>query len=276
MIGVSTVLAGVPPTGLGVYAWRSSIPAGPWAWFVVDPRFPAVVAEAKRRGPTWLFRGPESWTLETWRATLAELVAIASRPLSGFEGVVVNPEAGWDGASDADFAEFGDALAQAALVTRIGVVTIPSWRGFERVARAAGRMVWWSIELYARTTAPSTFAAHVARWRSVVGRRVVPSLAGFIPATAMGREWIDPDEDGSSYRDYLAAVPRASGAIVWEGGVTDWMRAALSERFGPGGLVSRALGLPFALLALPDTWAGLAAVVLALALLVFAIRKDIL
>lgn len=267
MIGVSTALAGVPPTGLGVFAWLGSIPAGPWAWYAVDARHQSVIAEAKRRGPTWLFRGPSAWTRDTWRETLAAQVAVASRPFSGIEGIVANPEAGWETASEQDFLDFGAALAAAALVTRVGVVTIPSWRGFARTARAAGRGVWWSIELYARTIAPAQFAGHVARWRAVVGHRVIPTVAAFVPETSLGRQWISRER----YAAYLDAVPQAGGAIVWPGVTTEWMREGLAARYGSG-LGSRVLALPWAALSLSDTWAGLGlALLLAAALVAVAL-----
>lgn len=226
------LLPGVPPSGLGVYVWQSSgIPAGPWSYFVIDARMSSVIELAKARGPVWLFRTPEAWTPSTWRATLAALVAQAQRV--GAAGIVANPEEnGWDASvSAAERRAFGEALAEAARVVRVGVVSIPSWGPRAVVMAAAGPRVWWSIELYGRTTPPSSFGDWISRW-SMGGAsgRVVPSIAGFVPNTALGRQTISAE----GFAGYLAAFDRSlPGAIVWPNApLPAWMTAALADRYG--------------------------------------------
>lgn len=225
------LLPGVPPSGLGVYVWQSSgIPAGPWAYYVVDARMGSVIEAAKARGAVWLFRTPEAWTPSTWRATLAQLVAQAQRV--GAAGIVANPEEdGWTGGVSADERRaFGEALAEAARVVRVGVVSIPSWGPLPIVVPAAGSRVWWSIELYARTTPPSSFGGWIGRWAGHgAGGRIVPSIAGFVPDTALGRATISE----AGYAGYLDAFGRdLPGAIVWpHAPLPSWMSAALAARY---------------------------------------------
>ncbi len=234
------LLPGIPPSGLGVYVWQSSgIPSGPWDFFAVDLSLGETrIAEARARGPVWLFDGPSSWTPSTWRATLARHMARVAA--GGVEGIIANPEESWRSASESELREFGAALREAAKLTRIGVVTIPTQMrvgtsavdGFELVAREAGPAVWWSVELYAHGTPPSEFASWVAAWERIAPRRVTVTVAGFIPNTDLARANLGTE---AAYRAYLDAMPNVAAAIVWPNASTlasrGYMLRALSDRY---------------------------------------------
>lgn len=245
---------GIPPGGLGVFT-RGSLLEGPWRWYAADPRIGggALVRQCLTRGPCWLFQGPDAWRPETWRATLAAQLA-AVRAL-GATGIIANPEAGWERASREEKEAFGAALRAASFETRIGVVTIPSWGPFEIVARAAGRGVWWSMELYSQSAREAMVPALWARWTAIVGRRLIPTLAGFDPPA---------DSDGTldtpeGYSRYLDSIPRTGGAIVWavHGDLRrrPYMVDQLAARYG--GIAGSLMLAPFTVLSALDTVPGL-------------------
>lgn len=261
------LLPGIPPAGLGVYAWRQAVP-GPWDYAIVSPRVSSAVEYHRARGPIWLFLGPSSWEPSTWRASLADLLSRVDS--LGAVGIVANPEAGWQGSSAEERAAFGAALRDAARVTRVGVVTVGGWPARREVSRAAGDAVWWSMELYARGVPPERFGAELERWarEGVAPRsRIVPAIAGFVPDTDLGRAAVG---DASAYRDrYLAALPVGAGAAVWEGGLRSYMLPALVEKYGGPLAAARMAGTALAAVSMGPALA-LVVLVALLALAVFA------
>lgn len=273
------VFAGVPPFGLGIYV-RSRMPSpGPWRWYAVDPRIGggALARECMRRGPTFLFvNGPEEyWGPNAWRATLAMLREHARRlgtGLFGPCGILPNPEAGWGSASAAEMQAFGEGLRDAALEHRVGVVTIPSWRGFTRVAAAAGARVWWSPEFYSQSVSEAQVAGWWSRWRAVVGLRMTPTIAAFRPPNDRDQTLSTPE----GYDRYLASIPRlAPGAIAWpvygadadDDGTPDppaYMVRALQRRYG------FPFGVAFAVPALVTFATSMGAIIIAACMLAIA------
>lgn len=261
-------LRGVPPVGLGLYT-RDRVEPGPWRWRVVDPRIRggALVREAQRSGPVWLFAFPDSWEPRTWRETLARLVASA-REL-GAEGVLCNPEAGWGGSSVAERQAFGAALREASKVTRIGVVTIPGWPALEVVAREAGRGVWWSPEFYSQSVTEEQVRGWWSRWRRIVGGRMIPTIGAFLPPR---------DTDGTlataeGYRRYLESIPLAGGVAVWPTyPIRPYMVEQLAARYGG----ARSLMLaPLGALGVIDSWGGAVLLATAIALVLLAAVSPI-
>lgn len=251
---VEHALAGVPPVGLGIYT-RDRVEPGPWAWRAVDPRIRGgeVARAARAHGPIWLFAGPDAWRAETWRGTLARLLGQVGE--FGAAGIIANPEAGWDGVGSAEFVAFGRALHEASYTTRVGVVTIPSWRGLRDVAAAAGRRVWWSPEFYSQYVTEADVPGWWSRWRSIVGVRLIPTIAAFQPPR---------DDDATlatagGYRRYLESIPRAGGAIVWPTyPIRPYMLDALRARYAGLSLPLLMPGAALASLEGPGVLAALA------------------
>lgn len=230
----AAVLAGVPPSGLGCYVWQTSAPPGDWDFYCVtytSRTLTRALLDAGKR--VWLFAGPSAWAPGAWRATLAECLALAAAD-SRIVGIVANPEEAWRSAGSAEAAEFGRALAAAAERTRVGVVTIPAQPHLATTVAAAGSSVWWSIELYANSAAPSSFATWAQRWSAagVPRSRLSMTVAGFTPPSELGRATMATRE---TYRAYLDALPSTSGAIVWGNNSLlssrAWMLEELSRRY---------------------------------------------
>jgi hypothetical protein len=224
---------GLPPVGLGVYVWQGEIPPGAWDFYAVSYTSRTLIASMLASGASvWLFAGPDAWAPGAWRSTLANMIArLESEPR--LVGLVANPEEAWRGASTAEVEEFGRALAAASERFRVGVVTIPAMPSLERLVRAAGDGVWWSIELYARSAAPASFASWGARWLAMMPRsRFSVTPAAFVPDTDLGRATMATRD---TYRAYLAALPTVASAIVWGNNGTlrsrPWMAEELRARF---------------------------------------------
>lgn len=238
-----SLLAGLPPFGLGMYGrntWREGYPL---RFVVIAERrtdAPAQVAAARAAGVTpWLYSGPDSWTPSEWRASLARIVEKA-RTL-GCEGIVADPEGGWPdlptARRNAEALALGQALAGASSTTRVGVTSYPLFPALDALAEGCGRSVWGSPQIYGRTSQdPDAFAAWFDRWRARFGSRCIPSIAGWASSPALSTP--------AGFRAYLAALPRAPGAIVWDeaGDSPAWIDEALSE-YSPGGNAAGTAGL---------------------------------
>lgn len=231
------IAPGVPPRGLGLFVYqRRSVsepvtwwqPGADWDFFIAIPGALAAACRASGQ-PTWLFRTPEDWTPDTWRATLADLVARVRRGEG--VGVVANPESGWQSASGAEAEEFGRALAAAGVP--LGVVTYPALVSsgvLARTAAVAGDAAWWSIELYGRSVTPQQAEAHRARWARIIpAARTIPTVPGFVPDTDLGRSQIGTRP---AYRAFLRALwsDENTSAMVWPSGPA-WMVPELLARF---------------------------------------------
>lgn len=198
-----------------------------------------------------MFAGPEACAPDRWRETVPRLVAEASA--AGSSGIIVDPENGWSAAPREEWTALADALNEASLRVRVGVTSFPSVRGIEELARVCGRNVWGSPQLYFDI---ETNRRGWERWRGMFGRRLIPSIAGYVagPRTTEDVRRMRASPEG--YRGYIDALPAAGGAIVWPvWPMPGYMRDALAARYGG----ARSLMLvPLAGLASLDTWGGLA------------------
>ena len=211
------IMAGVPPTGVGVYARNQSIE---WLrqWDVVALNGWRADALAKGEAlkahgrPVWLYGTPEHWAPANWRASIGRLVAL--REQGGFEGIIADPERGWAtlarATRDAEALRLGQGLAEAANETRVGVTSFPLWGPLGALAEGCGTKVWASPQLYGQSLKPETIQGWYDRWSEAFGAgRVIPSIAGWIPSARP--QLASPEV----YRAYLAAIPKAGGALAW-------------------------------------------------------------
>lgn len=232
---------GLPPSGLGVYG-RARIPAGPWSWVAVighSAAYASQAAEVRSLGlPLWLWAFPSHSGPVTWRDGLDLLVRRARE--TGAVGIIVDPETGWrELPRDRRIAEmraYGAALADIARSgLRVGATSHAFVPDIETLVDAAGDGVWWSPQIYSQSDGPGHDAAAFQRWYDVfagAGMRRIPSIAGWVPdrEPSLGTP--------AGFAAYLAALPKASGAIVFPGGSTvpGHMLAAL-QGYHPGGSV---------------------------------------
>lgn len=207
--------AGLPPYGLGWYGRDGdeldTVPARFLVLSGVDGRLDRWVDQARARGlPIWLFAGPSHFEPGTWEATLDRLERRAADV--GAVGVVADPEGGWPELSQAArreaLARFGARLRDLATRTRVGVTSYPLFPDLELLAEAAGHAVWGSPQIYGRTSQDAReFARWWSRWEALFGSRAIPSIAGWAA---------NPEQrTREGYREYLARLPKAGGAIVW-------------------------------------------------------------
>lgn len=233
----AAILGGVPPWGLGLYA-RDTIETGPFRFIALNAHrgdLAAQVAEVRARGAQlWLYSTPENWRPDAWAAELARIVELAR--VHGAVGIIADPEGGWTGempagagSRDDVAAALGTALAAASDSTRVCVTSYPSWPGLDALARAAGRRVSASIQIYGRTTQDAEeWARWYAGWRSRFGSRLCLSIAGW-PAD-------DSMDSAAGYASYLARLPKSGGAIVWDaaGAAPTYIQEGLAS-YQPGG-----------------------------------------
>lgn len=214
MISIGALATGTPPTGLGIYDPRRRRDGQGWGFLAVNP-------EHARAGD-WLFVGPEPSTPDEYldiapTSVDGDPVGAIKRLSDGIgpltPGVIFDPEMGWPQvpASEraARFEEMARALFALALRTR---VVITSHGGFpvERIPRWVRPFLSGSPQLY--YDAP-TNARVLARWRSVFGARVVPSVAGPRGIARPPADW----STDAGYSRYLDSIPRdVPGAIVWD------------------------------------------------------------
>lgn len=231
---VALFLAGLPPLGLGVYA-RDAIEALPWRFVAVnawrsDARAQAATARGAGAG-VWLYGTPERFTPATWRDGIARLERMAAE--LDVDGVIADAESEWPELSASRRAEeaaaFGAELARLARSTRVGFTSYPSFPALAELAAAAGRGVWGSPQIYGRTSSDAeVFSRWFDAWRVHFGSRCIPSIAGWPAGASM--------HDGPGFRAYLAKLPAAAGAIVWDeaGAMPSYIADALRD-FHPGG-----------------------------------------
>lgn len=221
------LLAGVPPSGMGLYA-RETIEAGPWSFVAVNASRAdraAQAAEVHRRGAQlWLYATPEAWRPDTWMASLSAIVTKA-RELDAV-GIIADPESGWRGT---DAAALGRALAETAHDVRVCVTSFPEFPSLVSLAAGCGRMVSASPQIYGRTTQDGeVWARWIGHWRDLFGGRVCLSIAGWPADESMNH--------AEGYRAYLARLPKVGGAIVWDatGAAPHYISDALAD-YSPGG-----------------------------------------
>lgn len=234
-------LAGVPPSGLGLYSRGHVGEPGPWSWYT---------------GREWELVGIEQMNSAQWETHCD--AAVARVLARGGQGVILDRE-------DRTPNTVVDAIAawihRNWMRVRILFTSYPAWNGLPRLAAAARGLFSGSPQLY--FDAP-TNARGWARWRAELGLRLVPSVAGYIEGSSESRRAADRALRGTpdAYRAYLASVPRAGGAIVWPvWPMPQFMRDALAARYAG---VAMFAGLPFNIASSVDTWLGLALAVVLL------------
>lgn len=248
-------LRGVPPFGLGAFDRGSEgVPGAPYTWRAIYADASTTARDAtqsKRLGSTWLFLMPDAWRDDTWRASLNRIITKCNA--LGCDGIIVNPEQ-YMTIESAN--AFGQALSDASEDVRIGLVTIPAFSRLSQLAAKAGGKIWATYEAYGRTArGAETFAAWHSRFEDLFGAgRVIPSIAGWVPETPLGRELAS----GEGYKKYLEEIPKACGAAAWttSNTIPRHMRAPLSE-YSPGG--SEVGTLLYSLQALAVSPAGIGA-----------------
>jgi hypothetical protein len=230
----ASMLAGLPPFGLGLYA-RDTIEPLPWAFVAVNAwRSDAAqqVEQARARGAAvWLYGTPEHFQPATWRDGLARLERMSSAlPVVG---IIADAETEWPslvGSARAEAATaFGLELARLSSSTRVGFTSYPSFPALAELAAAAGRGVWGSPQIYGRTSQDAeTFATWFDSWRIHFGARCIPSIAGWAASPSMS--------SAEGFAAYLSRLPHAPGAIVWDGAgnMPSAIRDGLAS-FHPGG-----------------------------------------
>lgn len=263
---LATINRGAPPIGLGAFQ-RASYVDGPWAWvaIVADANYAADVGAARAAGKqVWLYSMPGAFLPGQWRDGLANLIAKAAAV--GAEGIIVDPENGWDASHAGEIPAFGQALQDAAQVTRVGITSYPSWGPIVALAQASGDACFGVPQIYGQPGAftQAEIDSQWSRWRGAFGTRLIPALAAWIPdssptlATAEG------------YAAYLARIPRAGGAIVWTTGQIPVHMMDALQRYSPGGNV-------FAMAALAGlAWAGRPVGAIAIGLAIAAVILGIL
>lgn len=247
-------IAGKPPTGLMLIDRNRDHPPGPW--FSHAPYFNS----GRVRPGDWAFIGVDSMRPENWRTSLAHALDVANSKLAS--GVLVNPEAGWPTAPASDWNALRSALELAAARTRIGVVSHVGWP-IERLGSLGG-LAWGSPELFFSVENTRAGNAHAwERWRSVFGFRLVPCIT--TRGGMLHPRTFSPREQWSSYEDYLASIPHASGAVLFPGlSIQPDELDALRAHYATPPAV--ALMLPLTVVSTLDTWPGLVLLVLVLVL----------
>lgn len=205
---------GIPPIGLGLYVHTSRVdPSGMFRFRVVNGTradHESLVRAARELGDVWLYGGPRAFAPSEWREWL-RIIAQRARALD-CTGILADPENGWntlDGATRArELVAMGRELGALAGDMRVGVTSYPHFP-IERVAEGAGESIFGSIQIYGRETVDAgAFGQWFARWRAVFGARLGLSIAGWPASSSM--------RDAPGFARYLAALPRAPSAIVWD------------------------------------------------------------
>jgi len=230
---------GVPPIGLGAFM-RAQYVDGPWEWVAIvgnNANYHDVVNHARAAGKKiWLYSMPGSFAPTVWRDGLSTLIARASEVSA--EGIIVDPETGWDGHWD-QIAAFGAALQDASTVTRVGITSYPAWAGMPALANAGGDACFGIPQLYGQQGAFSQgeIDGQWARWRSSFGTRLIPGFALWIPED-------HPElRDPAVYAAYLTRLPRAGGSIGWTTGAIPVHMLQAMRGYSPGGNMLFTIGL---------------------------------
>lgn len=239
----ASIRAGMPPSGKGVYLRDQGADyavALPWCNIVAinAKRRDALddVERVKAAGKqAWLYSMPSEWTPNAWPQELERIKAMAKA--SGADGFIANPEAPWPQLAraerEAKLSRLGAELGRAANETRVGIVSIAAFPGIRTIASETRGKVWGSPELYSPHSR-SEMSVYMERWKQAFGEsRVIPSISGYIPPSALGETLREPEK----YREYLANLPFAVGAIAWMaagGPLPGYMEDALSA-YNPTG-----------------------------------------
>jgi hypothetical protein len=224
-----------PPSGVGCYARDHSVDElvrHGWAFVCLNGERtdaePKARELAARGVAVFFWSGPGSWRPSEWEREILRMRGLVQR--TGARGFIADPEMYWDQVDDGAHvgAAFGRAMADAASECSVGITSYPAWRRDVLRAFAAetrGR-VWCTPQIYGRTSAqwaelgrdtdhngtPDTIAdiheEWFRQWAELFGRGMtIPSVAGWVAHGSLG--------DGPGFRAYLAAMPRAQGAIAF-------------------------------------------------------------
>lgn len=259
------LLGGMPPNGRGLYV-RDRIEPG-FDFYVVNAwrgDRARLVAEARARGAqVWMFGGLEHWRPSNALANV-EYCASEARRL-GAVGIVADPEDQWGG-EDATLRALAARLRAISSGMRVGVTSYPFFAGLQILASTVGPNVWFSPQIYGRTSQdPQALADMWRRATNAFGRRTIPSIAAW-PSSPLLRT-------GAGYAQYLAMLPRdAGGFIAWDdgAGIEPWRLQMLLAHHVGGNALSTTGNQALAFLLRPAGLTivlGILAVVIATAIL---------
>lgn len=182
-------------------------------------------------GRGWLYGLPDAWRPGSWRGTLERCLERVRE--TGAAGILADPENGWPQASDSEARALGEALAQAARETRVGVTSYPLFPRLDALADACRGWVWGSPQIYGASGGPAEWRAWHARWVRAWGPgSVVPSLAAGGGGLAAPRAF---HGSAQGLLDYWRSVPRGAGIIFWPGASIPAHVADAAQQFHPGG-----------------------------------------
>ncbi len=265
---------GMPPTGRGIYLREDANEARRIgaSFALVNGARADAAEQARAVGGAWLYSLVSRWRPETWRDGLAELLA-KRRQLRALgipvHGIVGDAEGGWPELSPAErvreVSALGAALAEVAQDMRVGFTTYPNWPGREALVGAAGDAIWYSPQLYGRTSQdPADIRRWYELWTSIAGaQHCIPSIAGW-PVSDLHRT-------PQGFADYLTMLPPAAGFIAFD--ATGPMPSYIAERlatYEPGGsaIETQLLGLRNAVLRPAALAIGVAIIALVVMLVV--------
>lgn len=230
-----SILAGMPPRGVGIYARAQSVDFLARFDFVVlngrraDSRAKGAILISGGKS-VYLFSTPERWTPA---AAVSELAFLETKAHSiGAVGIVANPERDW--ALPANQRAAMARILSTGLVQvaerglRVGLVSIPQWPALGDL-ELDGK-VWGSPENYAKGRPAGTFERRNARWREIFGEgRVINSVSGWVSHAEINTP--------EGFDVYLESLPRTLGAIAWTtNNDPAWMTQALLD-WSPGGSI---------------------------------------
>ncbi|MCH8198529.1 MAG: hypothetical protein IIA54_00465 [Chloroflexi bacterium] len=208
---LALLLYGFPPWGRGIYIRNNpAVKEQARARFACVSTLRGDMAEqVDAVGSAWLYSTPGKWTPIAWRDELARMLALAESLGSSVEGIIADPEGEWGGATNAQAEELGRGLAEASSSVRVGCTTYPLFRRREALTAAAGDGVWFSPQIYGRTSQdPARWRAWYDEWARLVGEsRLCPSIAAW-PVSPL-------HSTAEGYASYLAELPSFAGAIAW-------------------------------------------------------------
>lgn len=191
---------------LNVLAYARALGIG-WVAALHNNASDLELVELRRGGlDVYLYLGPAHMLPGAVMSAFAEMVARARR--LGLEGVIVDTEDGWSGASRAQAEAIARAMVDAArLGLSIGWTSFPAMPHAATIGQIAGAYVWANPQLYGATTGadePAERARFIERWKGYGWRVIVPAVAGW---GTLGT--------GENPAAYLASFGRLKAAIFW-------------------------------------------------------------
>lgn len=226
------------------------IPSGlDWAAVLLAANTGERVAALRAAGvrTIYVWDHPRSWFPDTWQRGLERHTAAVSR--HGLQGIIVDPENGWDASMRADAAAFAGALNGLVASMEVGVTTFPGSPILDLLKGKVDRRIWGAVQIYNRGSRDArVFARWLERYRETFAS-TIPIIATFVPDHGVGSDLATP----AGYQAYLGRVPTSYGFATYGIGPA-YMQQAIA-RYRPittsplvgvalGGLSSLMPGVP--------------------------------